>query len=125
MGPHGAPWGPTGPLGLPWGPWGPKPDWAEGSPENPFSEIEFSAENSNWGSKIVEKKVEIEGAGLSRRDPARNSVSGGGVDVENGEMATHLVPNWGDLGSVGVPAPARTPLGPKRDPIFRQKVLKS
>ena len=51
------------------------------------------------------------GAGLSRRDPARNSVSGGGVDVENGGMATHLVPNWDDLGSVGVPAPARTPLG--------------
>ena len=31
------------------------------------------------------------GAGLSRRDPARNSVSGGGVNVENGGMATHLV----------------------------------
>ena len=60
-------------------------------------------------------------AGLSRRDPARNSVSGGGVNVENGGMATHLVTNWGALVSVGVPAPARTPLGP----IFRQKVLKS
>ena len=52
------------------------------------------------------------GAGLSRRDPARNSVSGGGVNVGNGGMATHFVTNWGDLGSVGVPAPARTPLGP-------------
>ena len=73
---------------------------------------------------MVEKKVEIEGAGLSRRDPARNSVSGGGVDVENGGMATHLVPNWGDLGSVGVPAPARTPLGPlgpKMGPHFPAK----
>ena len=78
----------------------------------------------DFGSKMVEKKVEIEGAGLSRRDPARNSVSGGGVDVENGGMATHLVPNWGDLGSVGVPAPARTPLGPlgpKMGPHFPAK----
>ena len=46
------------------------------------------------------------------------------MDVENGGMATHLVPNWGDLGSVGVPAPARTPLGPlgpKMGPHFPAK----
>ena len=77
---------------------------------------------------MVEKKVEIEGAGLSRRDPRRNSVQDAGPDVKNGGMATHLLPNWGDLGSVGVPAPARTPLGPlgpKMGPIFREKVLNS
>ena len=70
------------------------------------------------------KKVEFEGTRLSQRDPARNSVSGGGVDVENGGMATRLVTNWGDLGSVGVPAPARTPLGPlgpKMGPHFPAK----
>ena len=60
---------------------------------------------------MVEKKVEIEGVGLSRRDPRRNSVQDAGPDVENGGMATHLVTKRCDLGSVGVPAPARTPLG--------------
>ena len=36
---------------------------------------------------------------------------GPATDVKNGGMATHLVTNLADLGSVGVPAPARTPLG--------------
>ena len=62
---------------------------------------------------MVEKKVEIEGVGLSRRDPRRNSVQDAGPDVENGGMATHLVTKRCDLGSVGVPALARTPLGLK------------
>ena len=60
---------------------------------------------------MVEKKVEIEGAGPPRLDPQRNSVPGPATDVKNGGMATHLVTNLADLGSVGVPAPARTPLG--------------
>ena len=77
----------------------------------------FSTENyilapkPDSGVKNVQKKIEIEGAGLSRRDPRRNSASDPGVHVENGGMATHLVTNLCDLGSVGVPAPARTPLG--------------
>ena len=41
---------------------------------------------------MVEKKVEIEGVGLSRRDPRRNSVQDAGPDVENGGTATHFMP---------------------------------
>ena len=77
------------------------------SPQN----FDFLAENPILGSKKAKKKVEIEGAGPPQRDPQRNSASGGGHQVKNGGTATHLVTNLGDLGSAGVPAPARTPLG--------------
>ena len=72
-------------------------------------EMRFGAQKPVPGPKKVEKKVEIEGAGPPQRDPQRNSAPGGGHQVKNGGMATHLVTNLGDLGSVGVPAPARTP----------------
>ena len=77
----------------------------------PSQKIDFLAENPILGPKMVKKKVEIEGAGPPRLDPQRNSVPGPASDVKNGGMATHLVTNLGDLGSVGVPALARTPLG--------------
>ena len=77
----------------------------------PSQKIDFLAEKPILNSKMVEKKVEIEGAGPPRLDPQRNSVPGPATDVKNGGMATHLVTNLADLGSVGVPAPARTPLG--------------
>ena len=76
---------------------------------NPSQKIVFWAEKLIPGPKKVEKKVEIEGAGPPQRDPQRNSAPGGGHQVKNGGMATQLVTNLGDLGSVGVPAPARTP----------------
>ena len=71
----------------------------------------LGAENQILGPKKMKKKVEIEGAGPPQRDPQRNSAPGGGHQVKNGGTATQLVTNLGDLGSVGVPAPARTPLG--------------
>ena len=76
-----------------------------------LQKFDFFAENPILGSKKAKKKVEIEGAGPLQRDPQRNSALGGGHQVEKGGMATHLVTNLGDFGSVGVPAPARTPLG--------------
>merc|ERR1712023_320358 len=102
-----------GPHGASWPPWAPARARARApSPTGPrvlqtthFQKSTFFQKTRFW-VKNGGKKVEIEGAGLSRRDPRRNSVSGGGVDVENGGMATHLVPNWGALGSVGLPAPA-------------------
>ena len=60
-------------------------------------------------SKMVEKKVEIEGVGPIWRDPRRNSASNPASDVQNGWMATHLVPKRCDFGSLGVPGPASTP----------------
>ena len=57
-------------------------------------------------SRMGNKKIEIEGAGLPRRDPARNSVQDAGPDVKNRGMATQLVANLGRLGVVGVSAPA-------------------
>ena len=74
-------------------------------------EIRLFGRKPDSGTKKAKKKIEIEGAGPPQRDPQRNSASGGGHQVKNGGMATHLVTNLGDLGSVGVPAPARTPLG--------------
>ena len=66
----------------------------------------------------MKKKVEIEGVGPPRRDPRRNSVQDAGLDVKNGGMATHLVTNWADLESVGVPGLARTPLAwPGQKPV--------
>ena len=99
-----APEGPLGPLGPP----ARLGRWFSGQP---IFRNRCFFRKPDFGSKMVEKKVEIEGAGLSRRDPRRNSASDPGVHVENGGMATHLVTNLCDLGSVGVPAPARTPLG--------------
>ena len=56
------------------------------------------------------KKVEIEGVGPPWRDSQRNSAPGRGPQVPNGATATHLVTKRYDLGSLGVPGPASTPL---------------
>ena len=61
---------------------------------------------------MVEKSVEIEGVGPIWRDPRRNSVQKAVPGVPYGGMATHLVTKRCDLGSLGVPGPASTPLGP-------------
>ena len=63
------------------------------------------------GSKIVTKKVEIEGVGPPWRDSQRNSAPGRGPQVPDGATATHLVTERCDLESLGVPGPASTPLG--------------
>ena len=63
-----------------------------------------------WGSKNSKKKVEIEGVGPIWRDPRRNSVQKAVPGVPYGGMATHLVTKRCDLGSLGVPGPASTPL---------------
>ena len=63
------------------------------------------------GSKIGANKVGIQAPGPPRRDPGRNSVPDPGFKVPNGGMATHLVAKRCDLGSLGVPGPASTPLG--------------
>ena len=55
--------------------------------------------------------MEIEGVRPIWRDPRRNSVHPGAKDVQNGWMATQLVTKRCDLGSLGVPGPASTPLG--------------
>ena len=62
-------------------------------------------------SEIVRKKNEIEGVGSPWRDSRRNSAPGPGPQVPNGATATHLVTKRCDLGSLGVPGPASTPLG--------------
>ena len=58
-----------------------------------------------------EKKVGIQAPGPPRRDPGRNSEPDAGFKVPNGATATHLVAKRCDLGSLGVPCPASTPLG--------------
>ena len=60
-------------------------------------------------SNMGENKVGIQAPGPPRRDPGRNSVPDPGCKVPNGGMATHLVAKRCDLGSLGVPGPARTP----------------
>ena len=64
------------------------------------------------GPKMVKQKVEIEGVGPIWRDPRRNSAEFPAGDVQNGWMATQLVPKRCDFGFLGVPGPASTPLGP-------------
>ena len=61
---------------------------------------------------MAKKKVEIEGSGPIWRDPRRNSVQKAVPGVPYGGMATHLVTKRCDFGSLGVPGPASTPLGP-------------
>ena len=60
----------------------------------------------------MSKKVEIEGVGPIWRDPRRNSVQKAVPGVPYGWMVTHLVTKRCDFGSLGVPGPASTPLGP-------------
>ena len=128
----GGPRGPLGPPGGPWGiqggPWAPgalgQPltgatwaPWAPGAP-NPLrwvaDKLKTLPENrllGIFGSKIGEKKVGIWAPGPPRRDPGRNSEPDPGFKVPNGATATHLVTKRCDLGSLGVPGPASTPLG--------------
>ena len=63
--------------------------------------------------KKVKKKVEIEGVGPPWRDPRRNSVQDGAGNANNDNVATRLVTKRLFWGSLGVPGPARTPLGSK------------
>ena len=138
-GAHGAPWGPYGadsgpqrPTRAPWAPYG-ADSWPEGATWAPWAP--YGADSGpQWGpqvlvtlrrglrrffrpqiwilgSKMVPNKVEIEGAGPPWRDPDRKNTQNPGPDVKNGGMATHLVTKRFDLGSFGVPGPARTPLG--------------
>ena len=55
------------------------------------------------------KQVEFEGVGSIWRDARRNSASNPASDMQNGWMATRLVPKRCDLGSLGVPGRASTP----------------
>ena len=73
------------------------------------------------------EKVGIQGLGSPRRDPGRNSAQNPGPDVPNGGMATHLATKRLDLGSLGLPAPARTPLGVwvLRNPTLQQPDVQS
>ena len=117
----GAPWGPiwggNGPPGAPMGPLGP---YGADLAPSPPGQLRRSSQGrffsprkplfGIFGPKNGQQKVEIEGAGPPRLDPQWNSVPGPASDVKNGGMATHLVTNLGDLGSVGVPGLARTPL---------------
>ena len=96
MGPHGAPWGPHG---APWGPLGPLgPHGAHGAPSSPvvvrrnFEKFTKFCIFPFLGSKMGQKKVEIEGVGPPWRDPRRNSAQNGGGNVKNYQMATRLRP---------------------------------
>ena len=108
-GPVGSDGGPLGPLGLR----GP-----HGNP-NPMLWVQYKFENLPkiciWaflGSKMGEQKVGIQDPGPPRRDSGRNSASNPGPNVKNGRMATPLVTKRCDLGYLGVPGPASTPLAP-------------
>ena len=92
---------PLGPLGAQI-----RPGWVVSIFKN-FPKIDIWA---FFGSKMVKQKVEIEGAGPPWRDSQRNSAPGRGPQVPNGATATHLVTKRSDLGSLGVPGPASTPL---------------
>ena len=59
------------------------------------------------------KNVEIEGVGPIWQDPRQNSAYNRAANVQNGWMASQLVTKRCDLGSLGVPGPASTPLGPR------------
>ena len=141
VGPLGplAPWAAShgrhlGPLG-PWAPWvalagrpvGPKGPHggAQGAPgaPNPLlwvaDKFETLPENrllGIFGSKIGEK-VGIQAPGPPRRDLGRNSVLDPGFKIPHGGVAIHLVAKRCDLGSLGVPGPASTPLGPGPGPM--------
>ena len=111
QGAQGAPRGSLGAPGAPWailGPWGPE-SIAIGA--NNFKTLPENRLFGIFGSKISEEKVGIQAPGPPRRDPGRNSVSDPGFKVPNGATATHLVTKRCDLGSLGVPGPASTPLG--------------
>ena len=80
-----------------------------------FSLTLFGTRNDDFwhfGMEKLCKKVEIEGGRPIWRDPRRNSASAGLSGLQNGWMATRLVTKRCDLGSLGVPGLASTPLGP-------------
>ena len=116
----GPPWAPYGaelpPQGATWAPWAPMGriclQALQGNCSVPRRGVFFLPETAllDFGSKNGQKKVEIEGVGPIWRDPRRNSASNPASDVQNGRMATHLVAKRSDLGSLGVPGPASTPL---------------
>ena len=110
LGHLGAPWGPLGPLGPPWGPLGPVGPKSIAMGANKFENLPENRLLGSLGSKMGEKKVGIWAPGPPRRDPGRNSAYFAARNVQNGWMATHLVAKRCDLGSLGVPGPASTPL---------------
>ena len=122
LGPPWAPWGgprgplgpPRGPLGPPWAPWAPLGPWAPNPLLWAADKFKTLPENRHFGileSKTAHQKVGIWAPGPPRRDPGRNSEPDPGFKVPNGATATHLVTKRCDLGSLGVPGPASTPLG--------------
>ena len=100
--------GPMGPLGPHGAHRNPNPPWLGVSIFKKFTKNDMLA---FVGSKMVKKKVEIEGAGPPWRDSQRNSAPGLGPQVPKGAMVNHLGAKRYDLGSLGVPGSARTPLG--------------
>ena len=101
---------PHGPLGPLWDGFGSKPSRATAA----FLAGAFFSSRTPlfgiFGPKVVQKKIEIKGARPIWLDPQRNSASNPASDVQTGGMATHFKPNWCHFGSLGVPAPASTPL---------------
>ena len=65
-----------------------------------------------FGPKNGPTKVEFEGVGPIWRDPRRNPVQKAVPGIPYGGMATHLVTKRCDLGCLGVPGQASTPLDP-------------
>ena len=61
---------------------------------------------------MTPKKSRLRGWDLSGEIRTEILISIPASDVQNGWMATHLVTKRCDLGSLGVPGPASTPLGP-------------
>ena len=107
MGPHGGPLGPLGPQGAQiW----PNPPSMGASIFKKITNIDIWA---FFGSKMVKKKVEIEGAGPPWRDSQRNSALGRGPQVPNGATATQKGMIWGSLGFRAQPAQPRDP-GPRQ-----------
>ena len=75
--------------------------------ENMFNWLHLGFFLSKNGRKIV---VEIGGVGPVWRAPGPNSASRSAKDVQNGWMATLLVTESCDLGSLGVLGPSSTPV---------------
>ena len=81
----------------------------------------FSAQKCtflDFGFKMAQKKVEIQGAGPQRLDSQRNSAQNPGIDAQNGGMATHLVKNWCDMGAGWGSGPGQHTLAVGGEPLL-------
>ena len=65
-----------------------------------------------FGQQMVKTKLSLRGWDLSGEIRTEKLISIPAANVQNGWMATPLVTKRCDLGSLGVPGPASTPLGP-------------